>query len=101
MVFQCLPNQLYNEHLPPKKDINVSGRCESCSQVNLVWALRRMVKLVQRFNLYSLNEFIEYYKQRNTTIYVTFLDSSKAFDRIDHWLLFKKLIGKHAPLFII
>ena len=49
----------------------------------------------------TLKEFIKYYKQRNTTIFVTFLDASKAFDRIDHWLLFKKLIDKHVPLFII
>ena len=34
-------------------------------------------------------------------IFVTFLDVSQAFDRIDHWLLFKKLIDKHVPLFII
>ena len=53
------------------------------------------------FCIYTLKEFIEYYKQRNTTIFVTFLDASKAFDRIDHWLLFKKLIDKHVPLFII
>ena len=53
------------------------------------------------FCIYTLKEFIEYYKQRNTTIFVTFLDASKAFDRIDHWLLFKKLIDKHIPLFII
>ena len=52
------------------------------------------------FCIYTLKEFIEYYKQRNTTIFVTFLDASKAFDRIDHWLLFKKLIDKHVPLFI-
>ena len=53
------------------------------------------------FCIYTLKEFIEYYKQRNTTIFVTFLDASKAFDRIDHWLLFKKLIYKHVPFFII
>ena len=53
------------------------------------------------FCIYILKEFIEYYKQRNTTILVTFLDASKAFDRIDHLLLFKKLIDKHVPLFII
>ena len=29
------------------------------------------------------------------------LDASKAFDRIDHWLLYKKLISKDVPLFII
>ena len=53
------------------------------------------------FRIHTLKECIEYYKQRNTTIFVTFLDASKTFDRINHWLLFKKLIDKHVPLFII
>ena len=33
--------------------------------------------------IYTLKEFIDYYKTRGTTVYVTFLDVSKAFDRID------------------
>ena len=49
----------------------------------------------------TLKEFIDYYKTRGTTLYVTFLDASKAFDRIDHWLLFDKMIKKGVPLFII
>ena len=32
---------------------------------------------------------------------MTFLDTSKAFDRFDHWRLFTKLIDKHVPLFVI
>ena len=32
---------------------------------------------------------------------VTFLDASKAFDRIDHWSPFTKLIDKHVLLFVI
>ena len=36
--------------------------------------------------IYTLKEFIDYYKSRGTTVYITFLDASKAFDRIDHWL---------------
>ena len=36
-----------------------------------------------------------------TTIFVTFLDASKAFDKIDFWLLFQKLITKGFPVFII
>ena len=51
--------------------------------------------------IYTLKEFIEYYKTRGSTVYVTFLDASKAFDRIDHWLLFDKMIKKGVPLFII
>ena len=51
--------------------------------------------------IHVLKEFIEYNKSKNTTVFVTFLDASKAFDRIDHWLLFKTLISKDVPLFII
>ena len=32
---------------------------------------------------------------------MTFLDASKAFDRINHWRFFTKLIDKHVPLFVI
>ena len=39
--------------------------------------------------------------KRSTTVFVTFLDASKAFDRLDHWLLFKKLIKRKVPLFIV
>ena len=52
-------------------------------------------------SIYILKEFIEYYKCRGTTVYVTFLDAIKAFDRLNYWLLFDKLIKKHVPLFII
>ena len=50
------------------------------------------------FCIYTLQEYIEVYKRRNTIVFVTFLD---AFDRIDHWRLFTKLIDKHVPLFVI
>ena len=53
------------------------------------------------FCIYTLQEYIEFYKRQNTTVFVTFLDASKAFDRIDHWRLFTKLIDKHVPLFVI
>ena len=38
----------------------------------------------------ALTEFIEYFKCRSTSVYVAFLDASKAFDKISHWTLFKK-----------
>ena len=40
-------------------------------------------------------------EQRNYGIYVTFLDASKAFDRLNYWLLFDKLLKKPVPLLII
>ena len=42
--------------------------------------------------VYALTEFIEYFKGRSTSVYVAFLDASKAFAKINHWILFKKLL---------
>ena len=51
--------------------------------------------------IYVLKEFIEFYRSRNTSVFVTFLDASKAYDKIDHWQLFNKLLNIHVPVFII
>ena len=37
------------------------------------------------FCIYSLLEFIDFYKKRNTTVFVTFLDASKVFDKVNYW----------------
>ena len=34
--------------------------------------------------IYALTEFIEYFKSCSTSVYVAFLDASKAFDKISH-----------------
>ena len=41
------------------------------------------------FCIYTLKEFSDYYKQRGTTIFVTFLDASKAFDKLIFGYYFK------------
>ena len=51
--------------------------------------------------IYALKEYIEYYKNRNTSVFVTMLDASKAFDRVNFWLLFQKLLSRNVPLFIV
>ena len=51
--------------------------------------------------IYTLKEYIEYYKNKGTTVFVKFLDASKAFDRLNYWLLFDKLVKKCVPLFIV
>ena len=51
--------------------------------------------------IYALHEFIDYYRSRSTNVYVTFLDASKAFDRINHWWLFDKLLKREMPCYIV
>ena len=46
-----------------------------------------------------LLEFIDYYVKRNTRIFVTFPDASKAFDRVNYWMLF--LVEENVALFIV
>ena len=47
--------------------------------------------------IYTLKEVIEFYKSQSSSVYVCFMDASKAFDRVNHWTLFKKLIDRGMP----
>ena len=51
--------------------------------------------------IYALTEFIEYFKSRSTSVYVAFLHASKAFDKISHWTLVRKLIHRGVPLYLV
>ena len=51
--------------------------------------------------IYALTEFIESFKSHSTSVYVAFLDASKAFDKISHGTLFRKLIHRGVPLYLV
>ena len=55
-------------------------------------------KLGTDFCIFTLKQIIEYYKYKNSPVYVCFLDASKAFDRINHWSLFAKLAKRGIEL---
>ena len=40
--------------------------------------------------IYTLTEVIAFYKSQSSSVYVCFMDASKAFDRVNYWTLFKK-----------
>ena len=51
--------------------------------------------------IYSFKEIINIYTNQSSPIFICFLDASKAFDKINYWLLFDKLIKRDVPLFIV
>ena len=48
-----------------------------------------------------LKEMIRFYRKHRTPVYVCFLDTSKAFDCVNHWNFFNVMIERKCPVFIM
>ena len=51
--------------------------------------------------VYILKQVVEYYTSLSSPVYTCFLDASKAFDKINHWHLFNKLIRANVPIIFV
>ena len=51
--------------------------------------------------IYVLKEIIDLYRKLNGSVFVCFLDASKAFDRVNHKTLFKQLGARGVPGYIL
>lgn len=51
--------------------------------------------------IFTLKQILSYYQSYSSPLFICFLDASKAFDRVNHWTLFKKLIDRNVPAFIV
>ena len=58
-------------------------------------------KLFTDLCIYTVKSIIQYYNYYNSLVYTCFLDASKAFDRINHWTMFKQLIPRDVPVLLI
>jgi len=49
--------------------------------------------------LFLMQTTVDYFTSKNTPVYIATVDSSrpKAFDRVDHKILFQKLVNRGAP----
>jgi len=42
--------------------------------------------------VFALKQIVEMYISQSSPVYICYMDASKAFDRVSHWILFKKLV---------
>lgn len=53
------------------------------------------------FCVFSLKEVIDFYIRNSSPVYIVFLDASKAFDRINFWILFRKMIKRQVNALVV
>ena len=51
--------------------------------------------------IFALKQTVDFYSNQDTPVYMCFLDEKKAFDRVNHWTLAKKLLDRNVPLHIV
>ena len=51
--------------------------------------------------IYALKEVTNYYLQNSSPVFICYLDASKAFDRVNHWKLFEKLLDRGMDLYLV
>ena len=53
------------------------------------------------FCIYTVKSVSKYYTQHHSPVYTCFLDASKAFDKINHFKLFRKLLDRKTHIVIV
>ena len=51
--------------------------------------------------IYTVELVIKYFNYFNSPVYTCFINASKAFNRVNHWTLFKKLLIRGVPVILV
>ena len=50
--------------------------------------------------IFALKQTVDFYCNQDKPVYMCFLDTKNEFDRVNHWMLAKKLLDRNIPLHI-
>ena len=79
--------------------------CEDFIAHPFLWVLWEMFGFKKQHSrdmcIFTLKCVIKYFTRQNTPVFLCFLGASNAFDRVNHWKLFRKLIIGKVPLVIV
>ena len=45
--------------------------------------------------IFALKQTVDFYHNHDIPVYMCFLDAKKAFDRVNHWMLARKLLDRN------
>ena len=51
--------------------------------------------------IFALKQIVDVYRNQNTPVYMCFLDAKKAFGRVNHWTVAKKLFDRNVSFHIL
>ena len=51
--------------------------------------------------IFTLKSIVDYYISSSSPVYLCYIDASKAFDRINYWNLFHRLIDRNVPVILV
>ena len=51
--------------------------------------------------IFTVKSVINYYNLHNSPVYTCFLNASNAYDRVNHWTLFRKLLNRSIHILIV
>ena len=77
--------------------LNRSRECLKCSDHQFGFKRGHATDMA----IYAVKEISDYYLRNNSPVFLCYLDASKAFDRVNHWKLFDKLLNRNMDLHIV